>query len=172
MCFTRVWKNCVCSCWKIKCPQQAVSFNLFILKCRLLEIPFPLSYDITALGHSWCGRTSWGRGMLFGSLSGSVGFCKQHMALTDERHTRQQDSPRLGLLSRSQTHEHMKDRWLCVGSSETQGMFPLLSLLPQMRLKTKLILFLAFGACRLLYITGWWYWPWKERLLVLTDGCH
>lgn len=114
-----------------------MSFNLFILKCRLLEISSPLSYDIIALGHSWCGRTSWGRDMLFGSLSGSVGYCKKHTALTDERHTRQRDGPHLGLLSRSQTHEHMKDRWLCLGSSETQGMLPLLSLLPQMRLENK-----------------------------------
>lgn len=93
------------------------------------------------------------------------------MALS-ERHTRQQDGPRLGLLSRSQSMKHMKDRWLCVGSSGTRGMFPCICFATDEAKQQKLTLFSLFGARSLVYITGWWYWPWEEKLLVLTDGCH
>lgn len=70
------------------------------------------------------------------------------MALS-ERHTRLQDGPRLGLLSRSQSMKHMKDRWLCVGSSRTRGMFPYICFATDEAKQQKRTLFSLFGACSL-----------------------
>lgn len=99
---------------------------LLVVRRNTLGNPCPLSYNIFILVTNVVEEHPRCTDMLFGSLSDSVGYYKQHTALC-EWHTRQQDSSQLGLLCRSQARTHDRQMTLLsVGSSETQGMFPFL----------------------------------------------